>query len=129
MIKHLGSGIGIVLGILAIIAGFASEYRGRGTGAGDLIISGPMILLGALAYRSAKRRYLGQAGSTPLRRTLEAIAMLIVIALVFLAGDPKTLIAEQPAHYVIVPVWVLLAYALVGFRAPKHAANNSAGHN
>jgi hypothetical protein len=93
MLKHLGSTIALAPGILALVGGFASAYRGPRSGAGDLIVSSPIIILGALAYRSAKKRWLGQVASTTSRRVVEAIAMLLIFALVVPLNNLKMLIA------------------------------------
>lgn len=120
MLRHLGSTAALALGILAIVGGLASVWRGRGSGAGDLIISGPVIILGALAYRSAKKRWLGQVASTKTRRFGEGIAILLIFALLLPLENLKTLVATQPVHYVIIPVYAIVAYMIIGFRAPKH---------
>ena len=119
MLKHLGSSLASAIGTLAVLGGFASAYRGHGTGAGDLIISAPIIILGALAYRSAKKRMLGQVAATTTRKVMEGVAVLLIVALLFSTNDLKTLIALEPAHYIIIPAWAIIAYMFVGFRSPK----------
>jgi hypothetical protein len=121
--RHLGSTIALVLGVTALLGGFASAYRGRGTGAGDLIVSAPIIILGALAYRSAKKRMLGQVPSTAVRRAAEALALLLIVLLVILRENLAALAAAQPVHYVLVPAWAIIAYLAVGFRRPKGAVD------
>lgn len=84
-----------------------------------MIISGPIILLGALAYRSAKRRWLGQVASTKVRCLLEAVAIGIILFSMLRLPNLHELVISQPFHYVLIPVWALTAYVLVGFRSPK----------
>jgi hypothetical protein len=119
--KHLGSTIALVLGAIALLGGLASAYRGRGTGAGDLIISAPIIILGALAYRSAKKRMLGQVASTKIRMAAEALAMLIVVVMVLSLNDLRTLLITQPVHYAIIPAWAIIAYLFVAFRRRRNS--------
>jgi hypothetical protein len=109
------------MGAVALLGGFASAYRGRGTGAGDLIISAPIILLGALAYRSAKKRMLGQVASTTARKAGEGIAMALIVALLLPLNSLTTLMASNPEHYVVIPAWAIIAYLFVAFRAPRLA--------
>jgi hypothetical protein len=111
MLKHLGSTLALALGLVAFVGGFASAYRGLGSGAGDWVVSGPIIILGALAYRSAKQRWRGEVASTRGRRVLEAIAMLLILA--------------------SLTVWAIVAYAIIGFRAPKlrHSGPAPAGQS
>jgi hypothetical protein len=131
MLKHLGSTLALALGLVAFVAGFASAYRGLGSGAGDWVVSGPIIILGALAYRSAKQRWLGQVASTRDRRVLEAIAMLLILASLISVNNLKMLMVEQPVHYILIPVWAIVAYAIIGFRAPKlrHSGPAPAGQS
>jgi len=117
----MGSTIALSLGTVALLGGFASAYRGRGAGAGDLIISAPIILLGALAYRSAKKRMLGHVAATTTRKVMEAVAILLIIGLLFATNDLKTLVALEPAHYIVIPAWAIIAYLFVGFRRSKLA--------
>jgi len=109
-----------VLGVLALLGGVLSTYRGRGTGAGELIVNAPIIILGALAYRSAKRRMLGQVAPTITRKVAEAVAMVLIVAVLLSLDDLRTLVT-QPAYYVIIPAWAIVAYLFVGFRRPKTA--------
>lgn len=100
MIKHLGSTLGIALGILAVVAGLASEYRGRGTGAGDWIVSGPIILLGALVY------------SLPFSYWVVSIlGNLLVVALIYLLTGILKAAEFNPYS---VAFGIALAWLLVG---------------
>ncbi|SJZ35245.1 hypothetical protein SAMN02745126_00576 [Enhydrobacter aerosaccus] len=123
---HIGSTTALLLGGLGLLGAFGAAYvgRGRGTGDGDLIVSAPIVLLGALAYRSAKKRMLGQVPSTTLRRICEAVALLCIVALVCSTANFIKLMAIQPVHYVLIPAWVLIAYLFVGFRKPKEIGLN-----
>ena len=115
MKKHIGSTIALVVGVLAILTGITQMKQGV---AGNMLVSGPMIVLGALAYRSAKKRLLGQVKPATLRRLLEGAALVVIVLMVAMHNDLKDAIATDPTTFVLVPVWALVAYALVGFRSP-----------
>ena len=121
MPKHLGSSIALTLGTLGLLSGLASAYRGPSAGAGFLIINAPTIILGALAYRSAKKRMLGEVAATTTRKVMEAVAMLLIVAILLFTNDSKTLVALEPAQDIIIPAWAIIAYLFVGFRRPKPA--------
>lgn len=109
MRKHLGSTIAIVLGLI-LIAAIAAQPQS------SLPIAGAVTLLGALAYRSCKRRGLGEVPSTTLRRGLE-IATLVAAALVILLQTviQRRLILD-PIPNILPILWVLVAYAIALFR-------------
>jgi hypothetical protein len=88
-----------------------------------MIVSAPIIILGALAYRSAKKRMLGQVPSTAVRKAAEALAMLLIVLLVILRENLAALAAVQPFHYVLVPAWAIIAYLAVAFRKPRGAVD------
>jgi len=52
MKRHIGSTIALVLGFLLLAIGAAKPS--------SLLITGPIIILGALAFCSAKKRMLGE---------------------------------------------------------------------
>ncbi len=73
------------------------------------------MILGALAYRSAKKRKLGEAKSTLTRQLIE-IALVVLICLAVLAQkDLIYLIATDPVPNVIIPLWAIVAYLIVVF--------------
>lgn len=76
-LKHLGSTIAIIFGVLTILTGFAGPIP-NASKIGDKAITGAIIILGALAYRSAKKRKLGECKNTKKRLSLE-IGKIIVI--------------------------------------------------
>jgi hypothetical protein len=103
-LRHLGSTLAIVLGFLTFVAGISQR-----TG---LMITGPVILLGAYAYRSAKKRRLGEVPNTKLRFAVELAAMVLLIAAIVLQNDLKRLIAEDPFPNFAIPLWVVVAYVV-----------------
>jgi len=113
MIKHLGSTIALILGALAFISGITNIEKGS-----NLIIGGPIIILGALAYRSAKKRKLGEVRDSLLREVLEIAAIgIITAAIVFQKGDLKFLIANDPLTNLIIPLWAIIAYSIMALKA------------
>ena len=79
-VKHLGSTVAFLLGGLAFI-GAASRIGNGDPIAPGVAKAGLVLILGALVYRSVKRRRLGEAASTSARRVWEVIA----IGLMFLS--------------------------------------------
>lgn len=72
-----------------------------------------MLLLGGLAYRSAKKRRLGEANHPNVRTAFEALCLVFLCAVVFLQSDLGKLIATDPVTNLVAPVWALVAYAVV----------------
>jgi GYF domain 2 len=62
--RHLGSSIALVLGCLAFVGGLAGVAKG---GTEGTLIGASVMILGATAYRSAKKRKLGEVKSTVMR--------------------------------------------------------------
>ena len=116
MKKHLGSTLSLVLGALTLAAGITQPASG------GLLVAGPVIILGALAYRSAKKRYLGEVANSMLRRSLEAAALLLLLAVVALQRNVTELIESDPVPNLLIPLWAVMAYAIVGFRSAKNEA-------
>ena len=111
MKKHIGSTIALCFGIISIIAGVAKPSP---TG-----IAGVTIVFGALAYRSAKKRKLGDVSSSIVRLIFEIIGIVLSILVVVLQNDLKYLIATDPVPNLVIPLWVLIAYLVVSLRRNK----------
>lgn len=109
MPKHLGSTIAIVLGLLMVATIAAQPLSSRP-------IAGAVILLGALAYRSCKRRGLGQVPSTALRIGLEIAALVAAVLVILLQTDLKRRLILDPVPNILPILWVLAAYAIALFR-------------
>ena len=112
ILGHPGSTVAVVLGVLAFFGAMG------GVGSGDhaferLLTAGSVLILGALAYRSAKQRRLGEVASTPLRRVGESVAILLLLLTVLLQKDLANQIVTEPLATVLIPVWALVAYLLV----------------
>ncbi len=83
-----------------------------------MAIASPAMIFGALAYRSAKKRMLGQVAATTRRRIAEGIALTLIVMTLWFQRS-AILYATDNAPYLVIPVWSILAYAFVGFRAPQ----------
>ena len=109
--RHIGSSIAMALGGLMFVSGLAQPNGGT--------ITGPVIVLGVLAYRSAKERWLGQVKPTKLRRFLEVAGVMTAVLMIVLQNNLIDRLTVDPAVYFVLPVWILVAYAIIGFRAPR----------
>ncbi len=118
MREHIGSTIAIILGALSVLSGLANP--------GAAFITGIIIILGALAYRSAKNRKLGKVHSSIIRKALEAVAILIAMAAVLMQNNLVSLIQADPVPNLIIPLWVLLAYIIILVWSPKRSSNEQA---
>ena len=112
----MGSTLALILGIFTFVAGVTQQQ-------GDLLIAGPVIIVGTLAYRSAKKRNLGEAKNSILRKGLEGIAIVAILAAVLLQNDLKRQIATDPVPNLIIPLWAIIAYAVVVLRKASQAMN------
>ena len=79
-----------------------------------------VMVLGALAYRSVKKRRLGIKPDTKVRRGGEIALLTVALLLVILQRDFFTVRwYANPFVNVVIPVWVLMAYALIFFRKQR----------
>jgi hypothetical protein len=95
------------LGVLFIIAGTQTPSLGS---------EGLSILLGTLAYRSAKNRVLGTTKPSILKVLLEWAAFILVFILVALKNDLKRVLVNDPFPNIFVPAWLVTAYLTVVFQ-------------
>jgi hypothetical protein len=110
--RLLGSSISLAVGILSLIAGLATV--GSKTKGADPV-AGLIIILGALAYRSRKKVFLGLVSSSKTRRVVEIVMVAVVGCSVLLQDDALRRLYEDPVPNVIIPLWVLVAYIWVSF--------------
>ena len=113
-IRLLGSTLALVLGTLYVLSGLAQIANE----AEDVaqFVGGPAMILGALAYRSRKRRIEGLKPDTMIRKVLESTALVVIVLSVCLQRDLMVLIATDPVPNFIVPAWALIAYFFAGCR-------------
>jgi len=124
--RHLGSTIALIVGCLAVIGGFsiltlAVNIPRVDTFVGDALIGGAIMILGSLAYRSAKKQKLGEANSTLTRQFLEIALLVPIFFLMFVRLAPHNipyLVETDPVPDVIVSVWAIVAYLGIGIMPP-----------
>jgi len=113
MRSNIGSTVALILGALYLVAGLAQKNAG--------LVGGPIIILGALAYRSAKYRKSHSSGQW--WRIVAEIAAMLVIAFLWLAqSNLKSAIATDPVPNLIIPLWAVVAYGIALVRRPRSAA-------
>jgi hypothetical protein len=101
--QFLGSLITLIVGALFTIVGVIIDS--------NFVINGIVIILGALAYLSAKRRRLNMASHKSLWVILE-ILTLLAIAPITLLRNPQVL-ANNMILNLGIPFWILVAYVVV----------------
>lgn len=114
MKKHIGSTLALILGVLLLATGAAKPS--------SLLIAGPITILGALTYRSAKKRVLGEVTSSILRKGLEALAIVVIVAAVLLQNDLKNQVIADPVPNLIIPLWAIVAYIIIALKTKKEKA-------
>ena len=73
------------------------------------------MILGALAYRSAKKRRLGEVRSTSERKVLEVSLLLLLALSVSSQSHLEDRMATDPLANVIIPLWAMIAYLVITF--------------
>lgn len=111
MKKHIGSMIALTLGILVLVSGLTKPISS--------LLAGIFIILGALAYRSAKKRILEEVENTLLRKGLEVSALVIIATAVLLQNNLKSLIATDPVPNLVIPIWAIIAYIIIASKTKK----------
>ena len=120
MKKHLGSTIALICGTLALVAGLAHPS--------SALTAGIITILGALAYRSAKKRKLGEVKTSVTRQVLEVIALTVIVAAVLLQNDVAKQIETDPVPNLVIPLWAIVAYAVLVLKAQKTASSEKFGN-
>jgi len=108
----IGSFIVMFVGVFAILGGLQSHPPDL-----DSVVGGLTMILGAIAYRSAKRRRLGLKADSGMRRGFE-VGLLILVALpiVPLALKGVDFIANNPVSGIFVPLLSVAAYVWISKR-------------
>jgi hypothetical protein len=110
--EFFGSSAAIVLGVLYFLSG-VNVVAQKTDGSTNGLVFGLVVILGALAYKSAKKRKLGLKNSSLFRISLEIIAIILILASVLMANtDIKIFIAEDLVPFLIW-VWSLTAYLYI----------------
>lgn len=125
--KHrmIGSMLALILGVSGCLGGLG-RLASEGEDAFASIVSGLFMILGAVAYRSRKRRLLGLRPDTQGRVVFE-IACLALLTLAWLAlGDLALRIVDDPVGHLVIPVWALAAYPSAGLRIRPETSERQA---
>ena len=75
--------------------------------------AGVVMILGALAYRSAKKRRIGEAKSSLTRQFLEIASLVLICLVILMQNNLKYLIATDPVPNAVIPIWAILAYLAI----------------
>lgn len=116
MKKHIWTSITIAFAILIFVAGIQDVGNNSG---GGRFLTGEVILLSALACRSANKRRLKEVINTNLRKIIEALLVLVLILLVVLQNDLAVRIQIDPAPNLIIPIVCLIFYLSAYVKANK----------
>jgi hypothetical protein len=122
--RHLGSTVALIVGCLAVIGGFSIltlDIPHVGTFAGDALMGGAVMILGSLAYRSAKKQKLGEVNSTLTRQFLEIALLVPIFFLMFVmlaSHNIPHLIETDPVPDVVISIWAIVAYLGIGIMPP-----------
>ena len=121
--RMIGSLIAVILGVLTFVGGLgrlgsaANDAPATGMEGEDAfgpILAGLVMILGAVAYRSRKRRLFGLRPDTRGRLLLEITALAVLTAAWLTLRDLAFYIGEDPVSYLLIPVWALAAYPCAG---------------
>ena len=82
---------------------------------GRTLLAGVVMILGAIAYRSAKERKLGEAKWVLARRVLEVVLIVLICVVILTQNDLKRRITTDPIPNAIIPIWAIVAYLIIAF--------------
>ena len=105
--------IALVFGVFMLASGIANSQSI------DNFFGGAWIVLGVLAYKSAKKRKLGLVKNSIVRQTLELAVFFILIGDIFLqvlGGGAERNMVNDPFNFLFIPAWVIIAYCFIVFR-------------
>jgi hypothetical protein len=117
ILTHLGSLFALVLGFFGLFGALGAISKGED--ASGTLVAATIMILGALAYRSAKKRRFGEVASTFVRRMFEGVAILMIALLVLSRNDLKYLITTDPGPYFVIPAWAIVAYLVAAVKAMR----------
>ena len=103
--------LSIVAGALLFLSSMTSLTSG--------LVTGPIILLGAIACRSATTRRVKPSKHPTIRIILEALLIGSVWLLWLGQNDIKERIVSDPFSFAVIPALVLLAYVIALARSVK----------
>ena len=117
--RFIGSQLALVLGTSGMLGGITAISSGGSTGG---LFTGPIMILGAAAYSSRKRRRLGLKPETAARKTFEGICLGLITMMWLGVSDLGDAMRTEPASHLMIPLWALIAHPCAGFRIAKKPA-------
>ncbi len=108
-----GSTLSLVLGVLMFLGAVGQITNPNGNHGG--LVSGPIMIVGALIYRSAKKRRETQ-GKNVVRMIAELAGFATILFLAFGQNNLQQRQVTDPATNLMVPVWALIAYAIAAYQ-------------
>lgn len=111
------------LSTLALVLGIVMFAGGATQGQEGMKIGGIYMILGALAYKSAKKVRIGIVKHSTNRFVLELVAMAVIA--LFIWFTEKDLAVNDPFPYLVIPTWAIIAYIIVRFKS-KDVAKTTA---
>ena len=114
--RFIGSQLALVLGTSGMLGGITAISSDGSTGG---LFTGPLMILGAAAYSSRKRRRIGLKPETAARKTFEGICLGLITTMWLGVSDLGNAMMTEPASHLITPLWALIAYPCAGFRIAK----------
>jgi hypothetical protein len=122
-LRFLGSTIALGIGWLSVAGGINALAVGgpaaSSASADSGLLSGFIIIVGAMAYRSLKRSRLGLRRATSLRRFSELAAIVGLLLTVLLQNDVLERMYHDPIPNIFIPLWVVIAYGILLAQAPR----------
>ena len=112
--KNFGSSLALVIGVLSIVSFFSQASKN--TTNTYMLTTGFVIIFGALAYRSAKKRKYNESKRPRLNFILELIAMAVIILLIVMQKNLLDLMYFHPVHYLKIPLWTIIAYLIILYK-------------
>ena len=108
ILKNLGSSLALFVGCVAIVVGLLA--LAQSSPQQDTLRTGIVMVLGALAYRSARKRRLGEVKSTRTRISFEIILLAAICAVILGQNNFSQRMVINAVTNVLVPAWALVAY-------------------
>ncbi len=102
--KIFNSKSALLLGVLITLAGVQNP---------SLFAAGISVIIGTVAYKSAKNRKLGLTQPSKAKQILEIVALILIVLVVAWQNDLKRILVEDPFPNIFIPAWLITAYLTV----------------
>ena len=107
--KFIGSTVALIIGILAFSGSVAQIANGNSSSDSHSLV-GLLIIIGALTYKSLKKRKLGIVNSSKIRYLFEIAALITIVLLVVMQNNLQVRMVNYPFSNVVIPLWAIGAY-------------------